>query len=196
MISRLNHVNVFVLDQDRAKAFYTETLGFELRNDAILDGFRWLTVGPKDQKDMNILLAYPAPPMFSAEDAESGPRARREGLARRRRVRDGRLPEDVRGAVGEGRHVPPGTGRAAVRDRSALPGRLRELVQPHPAQVARVAKRRSRFLSGPSRVARVRHLSGGARRSCRSPQDPVREDGSGRGALRQTGAPRFARSRR
>ena len=31
MISRLNHVNVFVLDQDRAKAFYTETLGFELR---------------------------------------------------------------------------------------------------------------------------------------------------------------------
>ena len=34
MISRLGHVNVFVLDQDRAKAFYTETLGFELRNDA------------------------------------------------------------------------------------------------------------------------------------------------------------------
>ena len=26
MISRLNHVNVFVLDQDRAKTFYTETL--------------------------------------------------------------------------------------------------------------------------------------------------------------------------
>ena len=71
MISRLNHVNVFVLDQDRAKTFYTETLGFELRNDAVLDGFRWLTVGPKDQKDMNILLAYPAPPMFSAEDAET-----------------------------------------------------------------------------------------------------------------------------
>ena len=71
MISRLNHVNVFVLDQDRAKTFYTETLGFELRNDATLDGFRWLTVGPKDQKDLNILLAYPAPPMFSAEDAEA-----------------------------------------------------------------------------------------------------------------------------
>ena len=71
MISRLNHVNVFVLDQDRAKAFYTETLGFELRNDATLDGFRWLTVGPKDQKDLNILLAYPAPPMFSPEDAEA-----------------------------------------------------------------------------------------------------------------------------
>jgi len=71
MISRLNHVNVFVLDQDRAKTFYTETLGFELRNDATLDGFRWLTVGPKDQKDLDILLAYPAPPMFSPEDAET-----------------------------------------------------------------------------------------------------------------------------
>jgi hypothetical protein len=57
MISRLNHVNVFVLDQDRPTAFDTETLGFELRNDAILDGFRWLTVGPKDQKDLSILLA-------------------------------------------------------------------------------------------------------------------------------------------
>ena len=71
MISRLAHTNVFVLDQDRAKAFYTETLGFELRNDAVLDGFRWLTVGPKNQPDLNILLAYPSPPMFSAEDAET-----------------------------------------------------------------------------------------------------------------------------
>ena len=70
MISKLNHVNVFVLDQDRAKQFYTESLGFEVRNDSVLDGFRWLTVGPKDQKDLSILLAYPAPPMFSAEDAE------------------------------------------------------------------------------------------------------------------------------
>lgn len=70
MISRLNNVSVFVLDQDRAKAFYTETLGFELRSDAVLDGFRWLTVGPPDQKDLNIVLAYPAPPMVGAEDAE------------------------------------------------------------------------------------------------------------------------------
>jgi catechol 2,3-dioxygenase-like lactoylglutathione lyase family enzyme len=71
MIRKLNHVNVFVLDQDRAKQFYTETLGFEVRNDSILDGFRWLTVGPKDQPDLAILLAYPAPPMFSPEDAET-----------------------------------------------------------------------------------------------------------------------------
>jgi catechol 2,3-dioxygenase-like lactoylglutathione lyase family enzyme len=61
---------VFVLDQDRAKAFYTEKLGFEVRTDTSLDGFRWLTVGPKAQPDLNILLAKPAPPMFSEEDAD------------------------------------------------------------------------------------------------------------------------------
>ncbi len=70
MIRSLSHANIFVLDQERAKQFYTETLGFELRSDASLDGVRWLTVGPKDQPDLNILLAYPAPPMFSPEDAE------------------------------------------------------------------------------------------------------------------------------
>jgi catechol 2,3-dioxygenase-like lactoylglutathione lyase family enzyme len=70
MLKRLSHVNVFVLDQDRAKDFYTNTLGFEVRSDVSLDGFRWLTVGPKDQPDLNILLARPAPPMFSEDDAE------------------------------------------------------------------------------------------------------------------------------
>ena len=71
MIRKLNHANIYVLDLDRAKQFYTETLGFEVRNDSVLDGFRWLTVGPKDQPDLAILLAYPAPPMFSPEDAET-----------------------------------------------------------------------------------------------------------------------------
>jgi catechol 2,3-dioxygenase-like lactoylglutathione lyase family enzyme len=69
MIQKLNHATVYVLDQDRAKRFYTETLGFDVRSDTVLDGFRWLTVGPKDQPDLALLLAYPAPPMFSDEDA-------------------------------------------------------------------------------------------------------------------------------
>ena len=68
---KLSHVNVFVEDQDRAKAFYTEKLGFEVTSDATMDGFRWLTVGPKDQPDLNILLARPQPPMFSEEDAQT-----------------------------------------------------------------------------------------------------------------------------
>ena len=62
---------IWVHDQDEALAFYTEKLGFEVRSDATMDGFRWLTVGPKDQPDLNILLARPAPPMFSEEDAHT-----------------------------------------------------------------------------------------------------------------------------
>jgi catechol 2,3-dioxygenase-like lactoylglutathione lyase family enzyme len=65
MISRMSHTSIFVLDQDSAKAFYTETLGFEERFDISMGeefegagaGFRWLTVGPKDQPDLQIILS-------------------------------------------------------------------------------------------------------------------------------------------
>jgi catechol 2,3-dioxygenase-like lactoylglutathione lyase family enzyme len=68
LIKGLSHTVVHVLDQDRALQFYTERLGFEVRMDSKLDGFRWLTVGPKEQADVSIMIAVPAPPMFSAED--------------------------------------------------------------------------------------------------------------------------------
>jgi catechol 2,3-dioxygenase-like lactoylglutathione lyase family enzyme len=65
MISHLSHANVFVLDQDSAKAFYTEKLGLDLRFDITMGedfegagaGLRWLTVGAKDQLDLQIVLA-------------------------------------------------------------------------------------------------------------------------------------------
>jgi catechol 2,3-dioxygenase-like lactoylglutathione lyase family enzyme len=65
MISRMSHTSVFVLDQDSAKAFYTETLGFEERFDISMGeefegtgaGFRWLTVGLRDQPDLQIILS-------------------------------------------------------------------------------------------------------------------------------------------
>jgi len=69
MITGVGTVNLFVTDQERAKRFYTETLGFEVRTDMTLDGFRWLTVGPKNQPDLEFLIAVPAPPMFSPDDA-------------------------------------------------------------------------------------------------------------------------------
>ena len=69
MITGMGTVNLFVEDQERALQFYTQKLGFEVRNDATLDGFRWLTVAPKGQREPQFLLAVPAPPMFSPEDA-------------------------------------------------------------------------------------------------------------------------------
>lgn len=50
MINKLSHVTIYVLDQDRAREFYVDKLGFEIRSDATMEGgFRWLTVGPKAQ---------------------------------------------------------------------------------------------------------------------------------------------------
>jgi catechol 2,3-dioxygenase-like lactoylglutathione lyase family enzyme len=56
MLQKLSHVTVWVLDQERAHAFYTGKLGFEVRTDHSFGGFRWLTVGPKGQKDMELVL--------------------------------------------------------------------------------------------------------------------------------------------
>jgi catechol 2,3-dioxygenase-like lactoylglutathione lyase family enzyme len=71
MITRLTHVNVWVHDQDEALAFYTEKLGFELREDVTvpeLGNFRWLTVGVPGQTDVALtLMAVPGPPVFDEE---------------------------------------------------------------------------------------------------------------------------------
>src|SRR5690348_13297110 len=47
-------------DPDAAIAFYRDTLGFEVRNDVGYNDMRWITVGPADQPDMNIVLEPPA----------------------------------------------------------------------------------------------------------------------------------------
>ncbi len=71
MIRQVSHTPIYVLDTDRALAFYTEKLGFEVRMDLSMDGFRWLTVGPKDQPTFQFLLTTPQPPMFTEPDAEA-----------------------------------------------------------------------------------------------------------------------------
>jgi catechol 2,3-dioxygenase-like lactoylglutathione lyase family enzyme len=55
MITKLSHATVWVHDQDEARAFYTDILGFEVRTDQTMDGFRWLTVGPPSQPDIEIM---------------------------------------------------------------------------------------------------------------------------------------------
>lgn len=70
MVDRLTHVVVYVADQDRAKAFYCEKLGFELRADDI-GRTRWLEVGPREQKDVTfVLLAIVAGPLLDDESAK------------------------------------------------------------------------------------------------------------------------------
>jgi catechol 2,3-dioxygenase-like lactoylglutathione lyase family enzyme len=71
MITKISHVTLFVTNQEEAKRFYVNTLGFEVRTDQTMDGgFRWLTVGPATQKDVEIVLMEPkAGPMFDEEAA-------------------------------------------------------------------------------------------------------------------------------
>ena len=71
MIKKYSFSTVWVLDQDSAKTFYTEKLGYEVRSDQTMDGLRWLTVGPKQQPDFQLILAKPGPPMNDDEAAKS-----------------------------------------------------------------------------------------------------------------------------
>jgi catechol 2,3-dioxygenase-like lactoylglutathione lyase family enzyme len=57
MIARMSHTTIYVLSQQEALEFYTQKLGFEVRMDQTMDGgFRWLTVGPRTQPDLEIIL--------------------------------------------------------------------------------------------------------------------------------------------
>ena len=67
------NAQLWVHDQDEALAFYTDKLGMEVRSDvtvAEMGNFRWLTVGPKGQSGVAIvLMAIPGPPMMDEATA-------------------------------------------------------------------------------------------------------------------------------
>jgi catechol 2,3-dioxygenase-like lactoylglutathione lyase family enzyme len=72
VIKGLTIATVWVLDQDRAKEFYTEKLGLEVRSDMTMGegGMRWLTVGAAGQPDVELTLMVPGPPAMDQESAE------------------------------------------------------------------------------------------------------------------------------
>ncbi|MET7567838.1 VOC family protein [Streptomyces sp. NPDC005492] len=72
MIKGLKISTVWVLDQDRAKEFYTQKLGLEVRSDLTMGegGMRWLTVGAENQPDVDLTLMVPGPPAMDPESAE------------------------------------------------------------------------------------------------------------------------------
>ncbi len=70
-ITAVAHVVIPVTDQDRALAFYTETLGFETRTDAVVDdGLRWIEVAlPSAQT--SLALVPPRGGMFDQAGVDS-----------------------------------------------------------------------------------------------------------------------------
>ena len=70
MLNQLANVQVWVNDQDEALAFYTEKLGFEVREDVTvpeMGNFRWLSVGVPGQDVAIVLMAVPGAPVFDDE---------------------------------------------------------------------------------------------------------------------------------
>jgi catechol 2,3-dioxygenase-like lactoylglutathione lyase family enzyme len=68
---KIASAQLWVQDQDEALAFWTEKVGFEVRQDVTLEemgNFRWLTVGPPTQDDVSIvLMPFAGGPMLDAE---------------------------------------------------------------------------------------------------------------------------------
>ena len=56
---KVSHSFITVDDQDKALTFYRDALGLEVKADAPLGPFRWLTVGSPDQPGVEIVLATP-----------------------------------------------------------------------------------------------------------------------------------------
>ena len=70
MLNQLANVQVWVNDQEEALAFYTDKLGFEVREDVTvpeLGNLRWLSVGVPGQDVAIVLMAVPGAPVFDDE---------------------------------------------------------------------------------------------------------------------------------
>ena len=64
MITNVSLATVYVTDQDEAKRFYVDQLGFAEGTDVSLgDGFRWVTVFHPDHPELELTLMVPGPPL-------------------------------------------------------------------------------------------------------------------------------------
>src|ERR1041384_7573882 len=64
MITNISLVTVYCLDQDAARDFYVNTLGFEAKTDVRMgDDYRWVTVAHPNQPELEVTLMLPGPPL-------------------------------------------------------------------------------------------------------------------------------------
>jgi predicted enzyme related to lactoylglutathione lyase len=74
-----------VRNQDEAREFYTNKLGWTVRSDFSLPqmgNFRWLVVGPADQPDVSIaLITIPGPPVMDDQTKQNLQDLMSKGLA-------------------------------------------------------------------------------------------------------------------
>jgi catechol 2,3-dioxygenase-like lactoylglutathione lyase family enzyme len=63
MITNISIVNLYVTDQDEAKRFYVDKLGFVEAADVTMGDYRWVTVAHPDHPELEVTLATPGPPV-------------------------------------------------------------------------------------------------------------------------------------
>lgn len=79
----LSHCFIAVHDHDKALGFYRDALGLDVRMDVKYEGMRWVTLGPRTQPDVNIVLEPPlADPNASKEDRKAMAELLAKGLLR------------------------------------------------------------------------------------------------------------------
>src|SRR5688572_1582174 len=62
MITNVSLVTLYVTDQDAAKAFYVDNLGFVEGTDVSMgDDFRWVTIVHPDHPELEVTLTVPGP---------------------------------------------------------------------------------------------------------------------------------------
>jgi catechol 2,3-dioxygenase-like lactoylglutathione lyase family enzyme len=79
MITNVSLVTVYCLDQDEARDFYVDKLGFVPNTDITMgEGFRWVSINHPNQPELQVTLMTPGPPLsdeaaaFIRSQLESG----------------------------------------------------------------------------------------------------------------------------
>ncbi|MGI5242528.1 VOC family protein [Dactylosporangium sp. CA-139066] len=63
MITNISLITTYVLDQDKARDFYVDVLGFEAASDVTMGEFRWVTIRHPSQPELEVTLMTPGPPL-------------------------------------------------------------------------------------------------------------------------------------
>lgn len=64
MITNVSLVTVYCLDQDEARDFYVDKLGFVPNTDITMgEGFRWVSINHPNQPELQVTLMTPGPPL-------------------------------------------------------------------------------------------------------------------------------------
>ena len=71
MTQGVETVGLYVRDQEEARAFYVEKLGFRVHTDVRNGDYRWLTVQLPDQPSFQLGLFLPGPPMHDPATAQA-----------------------------------------------------------------------------------------------------------------------------